>query len=52
MTLTFDLENQQGSMYQVWSKSIEGCSVHKDVLQEKIDPLTFDIENQQGSRLS
>ena len=47
VTLTFDLENQQGSrlfeglsMYQFWSKSIEGCrfqSIHKDVTEERTD---------------
>ena len=47
VTLTFDLENQQGSrlferlsMYQFWSKSIEGCrfqSIHKEVKEGRTD---------------
>jgi hypothetical protein len=53
VTLTFDLENQWGSRLlrtkfgQNPFKDLDS-SVHKDVMQQKFDPvtLTFDLENQ------
>ena len=60
--MTFDLENQKGSrfslelsMYQAWSKSIEGCwfySAHKDVTEERTEgSVTISLRNFIGERI-